>query len=239
MSTPPDPYERLAAALDRFQEAHFWIHAMEQSYHSADHFRWHLNVFLKALKEVPSLIQMALQNDPGFVTWFDTHATGIKADPLLAKLAKQRDFVVHRGALQLASKGELGITEFRGMKLGLSYPVRPWEDSDEAMERFLDIVASKGDAFGFLNDDEDSLPCIHREWRLPDFDDEVVDLCAKAWLRLGETVAEVLRWLGTEPPALSLDCRHSNQRVRFKTYDRSRLRARVTELKKVAAAALS
>ena len=52
----PNGYDKLTSALDRFQEAHFWLHMMEQHYHSADQFRWHLNVFMKALKEVPDLI---------------------------------------------------------------------------------------------------------------------------------------------------------------------------------------
>ena len=63
-------YARISPALDRFQEAHFWIHGMENAYHSAEIFRWHLNVFLKAIKEIPNLISMALQNDEGFNEWF-------------------------------------------------------------------------------------------------------------------------------------------------------------------------
>lgn len=204
---------------------------MEQFYHSAEPFRWHLNVFLKAIKEVPQLAQMALQNEPGFPAWFAAPAMRIKDDPLLSMLAKQRDFVVHRGMLELSSKGTLGITELRGIKLGFSAQVQPWEDSDEAMNRFLRVVASKGDFLGLLDDDEDSVPCIHREWRLPDFDDEIVDLCAKAWLRVGESLSEVLNWLGADPPELSLGCRHSVQEVRFKLYDRAKLRAKVDELR--------
>jgi hypothetical protein len=51
----------------------------------------------------------------------------------------------------------------------------------------------------------------------------IVDICARAWLRLGETIAEVLRWHGADVPPLSLDCRHSSQRVQFKLYDREEL----------------
>jgi len=45
----PSNYEKIASAIDRMHEAHYWIHLMQEHYHSADQFRWYLNVFLKAL----------------------------------------------------------------------------------------------------------------------------------------------------------------------------------------------
>ena len=48
-------HTKIESALDRLEEAHFWIHKMEEHYHNADPFRWHLNAFLKALREVPQL----------------------------------------------------------------------------------------------------------------------------------------------------------------------------------------
>jgi hypothetical protein len=216
-----DAYEKIGSALDRFQEAHFWIHMLEE----------HLNAFLRAIKETPQLIKMELQNKPSFKSWYAAHAASLASDPLLNKLSKHRDYVVHRGTLQLNSNGTLGITEGRGIKLGFTITVHPFEDSDAAMERYLRVVMEKGDFFGFLSEDEDSLPCVQREWRLPDFSDEIVELCAAAWLRTGETIDEVLRWLGADPPPLALDCRHSNQRVQFKLYNREALKSRLAELK--------
>ena len=218
-----DAYEKIGSALDRFQEAHFWIHMIEQYYHVADPFRWHLNVFLKALKEVPQLIQMELQNEKGFPAWFREHRDCLYADPLITALAKQRDLVVHRSMLVPDSHGFVGITEGRGMKLGLTFPVHPLEDSDHAMQRYLSYAKTHRDFLGILIPDEDSLPCIQREWRLPEFDDEIVELCARAWLRMGETIDEVLRWQGADPPPLSLDCRHGTQKVQFKIFDRDKL----------------
>lgn len=224
-------YDKIGSALDRFQEAHFWIHMMEDFYHAADPFRWYLNVFLKALKEVPQLIQMELQNERGFSDWFKLKRSTLQNDPLMAALAKHRDLVVHKGMLVPNSKGMLGITEGRGMKLGLSFPVHPLEDSEHAMERYLHHVSEHGDFLGVLIQDEDSLPCIQRQWHLEGFDEEIVDLCAKAWLRLGETISEVLKWLGEEDvPGLSLECRHSSQRVQYKLFDRDTLQTRLEEL---------
>lgn len=212
--------------LDRFREAHFWLHMLEQYYHSAEPFRWHLNVYIKAIKEVPDLILMSLQNEAGFRAWYGPKRQALELDPLIQLLSKTRDFVVHRGMLKLHSRGMIGITEGRGLKLGFRFHVDPIEDSDDAMDRFLHFIARSGDFFGMLTEDEDSMPCVQREWHLPNLEGELVDVCAQAWLRLGETITEVLLWLGTEPAPLSLDCRHSADRVQIKSYERTVLIAR-------------
>ena len=222
---------KIESSLDRFQESHFWIHSMEQFYHYADPFRWHLNAFLRSLKEVSQLLQMELQNETGFPKWFREHRAKLVSDPLISFLSKQRDYVVHRGMLIPGSKGAIGLTEGRGMKFGLSIPIHPLEDSDHAMHRYLSVLIDQRDPLGLLQPDEDSLPCVKREWRIPSFDEEVLDLAAVAWLRVGETIASVLHWLGVEPPQLSLDCRHSSQQVQYKLYERSGLRQELKEIR--------
>lgn len=220
------PYDKISSALDRFQEAHFWIHKMEVFYHFADPFRWYLNVFLKALKEVPDLLEMAMQNEHGFKEWYKDHKRQLRTDPLIAALSKHRDLVVHRSMLVPESNGTVGITEGRGFKTGLTLPINPLEDSDDAILRCA-MIFEDHDFLGLTTPDEDSLPCVLREWRLAGFEEELVDLCARAWLRVGETIAAVLRWQGADPPPLSLDCRHSSSRVRLKLYDRDELVERV------------
>ena len=51
-----------------------------------------------------------------------------------------------------------------------------------------------------------------------------------AWLRLGETIADVLKWTGADVPPLSLDCRHGSEKVQVKLYDRDKLRKRMEEI---------
>lgn len=222
-----DGYEKLASTIDRFQEAHLWLHMMEQQYHHADPFRWYLNVFLKALNEVPNLIAMELQNQPGFPKWFRHHRQGLSSDPLIHALSKGRDRVVHKSMLLPKSSAAIGITEGRGMKLGFGINITPLYDSDHAMHCYL----AAGDVLALLMPDEDSLPCVEREWRLPDFDEELIDLCSRAWLRVNETVAEVLKWLGEDVPPRTLTCRRTHQAVRFKTYSRDTLRKWLVEMK--------
>ncbi|KQS79050.1 hypothetical protein ASG25_10720 [Rhizobium sp. Leaf384] len=215
---------RLEPAIDRFQEAHFWIHSLEKYYHNAEAFRWHLNVFLKAIKEVMPIARHGLQQEQGFKEWFKTHESARSANKLLRKLAKSRDFIVHQGMLGMESYGSVGITEGRGIKLGFNVRIDPLEDSDFAMRNLIYGLAVHGDVFGFLAEDEDSMPCVERHWRLPGIEGDIVDACAKAWLQIGSILSELIEWCGLERPDFNLSCRHSSQNLHFKIYDRRQLR---------------
>ena len=173
---------------------------MEAHYHDADPFRWYLNVFLKALNEVPDLVSMELQNEPGFPEWFRDRKKQLRAVPLINFLSQSRNIVVHKKMLVPKSRGFIGITELRGLKLGLGMPINPLEDSDAAIQRYLIVTRDRGDPIDILMPNEDSLPCVVREWRLGDFDEELIDLCARAWLRTSETLRDALTWLGADPP---------------------------------------
>lgn len=217
--------------MDRFQEAHYWVHMLEQHYHQADPFRWYLNVFLKAIKEVPHLLAMELQKESGFNEWFRDQREQLLADPLIAHFAEQRNLVVHRRMLLPNSRCFVGVTELRGLKLGMGSPTDPREDSDVAMDRYLRVAReNNNDVLGLLIPDEDSIPCVQRVWKLDGPDGEIIDLCAEAWLRVGKTIGAVLEWLQEEVPPLSLDCLHGRQEVQFKLYDRNELAARMAQI---------
>jgi hypothetical protein len=220
----PGIEDKFVVSLDRYGEAHFYIHMMEHFYHEADAFRWSLNSFLRALKEIPQLLQMELQREPGFPEWYASRRDALRADCLIGFLAEQRDFVVHRGMLLPASRGSIGITEGRGIKMGLSLPFNPLADSDSAMWNYLKSLGGEDDILDLLVEDEESLPCVERIWRLERFADELTDLAARALLRTGGLLGEVAAWLGDQPLELSLQCRHSGERVRIKVYKREDLR---------------
>lgn len=225
--------EKISSALDRFQEAHFYLHQMEAFYHAADPFRWSLNSFLKSIKEVRPLIQMSLQNVSGFKPWFRAQKERLENDPLLSQFSEKRDFIVHRGMLLPQSSGSIGTTEnHRTMKMGLGIPISPFENSDDAMTRIgLTVRRNKheptSDFLGIFVEDEDNLPCVQREWKLDGFDQDILDLCAQAWLSVGEAIVDTLKWLGDNPKDLSLDCRHDSALLRIKTYSREKLTTKI------------
>lgn len=222
-----DLHVRLHPALDRFAEAHWYLHQMERHYHAADPFRWSVNAFLRALKEVPQQIQMAVQVDRAVLDWYRERSEALREEPLVSHLFKARDFVVHQGMLIPSSNAHIGITEGRGMKLGLGFSLHPLEDSDAGMARYMEIARERGDFLGILTPDEDSLPCVERIWRIDALpDQELADLAASAWVTVGTLLSETNERAGHERLNLALDCRHSPQQIRFKLYDRDELRGR-------------
>jgi hypothetical protein len=216
-------FEKLQSSFDRFREAHFFLYA--------DLFRYSLNAFLRAQKEVPQIITMEMQNEQGFPEWYRAKRKLIEAHPLIERLSKERDLVVHQGMLKPTSSGTIGITEGRGIKLGFNVPIDPLEDSDDAMRRILWATQENDFLMLLADEDEDSLPCVMREWRIPDFDIDLVELCGNAWLHVGELLSEVIHWAGDTVPPLSLDCLHSKDRVQIKMYKRATLHEWLDKMK--------
>lgn len=56
-------YHQIKSSLDRWQECHWYIHQMEKYYHYPEEFRYSLNAFIRAIKEIPQILQMELQNN--------------------------------------------------------------------------------------------------------------------------------------------------------------------------------
>lgn len=223
----PEEEQRLEPAGDRLREAHFFIHALERFYHEADPFRWHLNAFLKALKEVPDLIGSGLQNRTGFPDWYRAKRSPVSKDPLIRLLGCKRDLVVHRGMLLPRSKGVLGLAEGAGIKLGLGVPIDPLTNSDDAMRSYIASVRERGDFLGILTiEDEDSLPCIQRRWSLDEVGDaDIVDLASSAWSKVAGLMNTVVRYIGGPDLAVDLGCRHNLNGVQIRVYNRADLRA--------------
>jgi len=216
-------YEPLHACLDRLKESHWFIHQMEEHYHSADRFRYSLNAYLRSLKEIRPMLQQGMQSIDGFKNWFSAHSESLKTDPLLSVLAKKRDYLVHHGMLDAKSKGGLGAARGKKLKFAMNWDVHPTEDSDDAMKGFACVMMGMGDPFRFFSDD-DTQPCIERQWILTDVSDEnILDVAWRAWLTVAKIVSEACVWRGGEALDLSLKCRRDSNLVKVKRYDREEM----------------
>lgn len=222
----------MESTLDRLRESLFHLDQLQENYHEADKFRWSLNCYLRALKEVNQIITMELQNKEGFKEWFISIISGLRSDPLISYLSKQRDIVVHKKMLVPSSNGTIGITEGRGIKLGLGMPINPLEDSRAAMLSYMWAIANGGkDVMGILDEDEESLPCVARSWRLSDFpDQELLDATSEAWATIADVVSQTVKWLGGEGIALAFQ-RKSDQDVFIRSFNRDELRDVVSKMK--------
>ena len=185
----------------------------------------------RALKEVPKLIQMSVQAEPALVTWLRPEMTALRQDPLINYLFETRDFIVHRNRLLPCSTAFIGITEGRGLKWGIRIPLDPTEDSDVLMHAYIVTVKSNGDVFQLLSDDEESSPCVKREWVLEDLPDrEIIAVAADAWARVCGLLQAVRETIGLPAIDLSLGCRHSTERVQCRKYNRDTLRQWLDEI---------
>lgn len=215
-------HSQVAAALDRWSECHWHIHQMEANYHEPEPFRYSLNSFIRALKEVPQILKMELQNHPRYVPALKPAIDATKSNELLKKLSTQRDFIVHQGMLDLASKGQIGTTEGRGFKIGVGFNVASFESSIEAYERYKEMCRNNPvfrEAFG---PDCDSRPYLRREWKVEDLGDtELLELAVSAWRALGEAISSIVQLLGGEALDLSMPCRHDPERVKTKVFSQA------------------
>lgn len=214
---------KVASTLDRQDEAHWLLHQLNAHYHSADAFRYSLNSFIRVMKEVPQLITMELQNHPGFTEWFAPHKQELFRDPLFARLAEQRNFIVHRGMLVPKSWAHVGVTTGpeKFFKIGIPFPASPLDDSDEIMRQFVETCGRVEIFRSMMGPYPGQHPCICRQWQLEAFpDEEVRHVAVRAWKRVGDVIAAALEWLGHPPVSYDYPCLplHEDPRVAWKDY---------------------
>lgn len=206
-------------SLERWTEAHWFIHQMEENFHLPDLFRYSANAFIRSLKEVPQILRMELQNHPDYSHKIKPMIDELLKEKLYSLFKVKRDYLVHRGSLELHSKGMVGTTEGRGFKIGMGFPVSPFESSEEAYQRFKEICKKEKVIRGAFGPDCDSAPCIERTWRIPEYPDEdLLEICISAWQKTGALIGRILEVLGAEPLDYSLPCRHALGKVNLKIF---------------------
>lgn len=188
---------------------------MEANYHTPDLFRYSLNSFIRAVKEIPQLLSMELHNQGAYQSDFKPLIQSLRANALLSILHNKRDFIVHRGMLEVMSRGSVGTTEGRGIKISIPFPVAPHESTQEAYERFKDVCRKDEFIRSAAGPDCDSWPMIRREWKIPDIPDkELLELSVDAWRLMGEVLSKIIMKLGGKQLDLSFACGHDPQKVR-------------------------
>ena len=188
---------------------------MEANYHTPDLFRYSLNSFIRAAKEIPQILSMELQNHHAYQSDFKSLINSLDANALLSVLHTKRNFIVHRGMLEVLSKGSVGTTEGRGIKISIPFPVVPHESTQEAYERFKEVCRKDKFIRSLAGPDCDSWLMIRREWKIPDFPDkELLELSVDAWRLVGEVISQIVVKLGGDKLDLSFSCTHELEKIR-------------------------
>jgi len=216
----PCVHDKIDSALDRWQESHWHLHQVEKNYHDADAFRYSMNSFIRSLREVPDLISIALQNTSGFTKWHrPIKETLEKEDPLFRIIIKHRDFIVHRAALVPGSHAHIATIRGWLVKMALPFDIDPFEDSDSAVERFLERARRVPELIQLLAPDEIQLLSVIREWKITGIDDEVITAFRNAWIRVGEYLSDVVVFLGGQALAYQgLECFKDPRTFYYKKY---------------------
>lgn len=213
------PHELIETPLDRWSECHWHIHQMELNYHEPEPFRYALNSFIRAFKEVHELIAKSLQHRADLKVAIKPAELAFHANDLYQVLHKKRNFIVHHGMLNLQSKGSVGTVEGRRVKISIAFHVDPQESSMEAYVRFKALCKANAVVRGLAGPDCDSQPAVWRTWMIQEFPDrDLLDVAFEAWQLLGALLSAIMEAQGGERFDLTLPCRHDPELVKIKRF---------------------
>jgi hypothetical protein len=103
---------------------------MMEEYHHPEPFRWSLNAFLQALRNVTFRLQTELAGQAWFPNWYEEKREVMRSDPLLRATLEGRNIVAKRRNLILSSNAWVGMFRYRDLKLAMGGPVSPvWPSS--------------------------------------------------------------------------------------------------------------
>lgn len=209
------------SSIDRWQECHWYLHQMELHYHDPEPFRYSLNSFIRAAKEVPGILQADLQNNAHVRAQVATEFETLNQNTLFVTLKKRRDFLVHRGMLEPQSKGSVGTTEGGRIKIAMPFPVFPHESSDEAYERYVASCRTSKVWRQLSGPTPASDPAIWRTWLIPQFPErDLLEVAFEAWLLTGRLLSATKVALGEPLLDLTMSCRHSGRDIQIKRFSR-------------------
>ena len=183
----------LAETDDRFSETHYFIERMMVEYHEPMAFRYNLNAFLQALRNVTFLLQKDLSHRDGFRDWYRERQDTMREDPLLRKFADGRNIVVKQRSLEINSKAEIGLFRGRTLKLGFPMDVPTHASSRHIVEN----VAPKSGLIGPERIAIDEQYGVRRDWSAPELGEgNVITLCDLAWVKIGRVLSEAHDFAG-------------------------------------------
>ena len=192
-------HQKIEAALDRWQESHWHLHQIEWHYHDADALRYSMNAFIRALREIPDMVNISTQNNKNFLAWHKPiRKTLEKEDHLITQIINHRNYIVHNSMLKPESKAYMASVRGYTIKMQFPFYVDPFEDSDSAVNRFIEIAKENSVLLDMLAPDDVQVLALIREWHITGFKDEIITAFRHAWLRIGEYLSDIVEFLGGE-----------------------------------------
>ena len=192
-----------ASTVDKLVECQYFLAMMLRNYHDPSAFRYNLNAFIQALRNVTFMLQSEDNKPDGFDEWYQEQRAKMRENPLLRNFVQARNIVVKQQMLEAKSKCSLGLFRGRRMKIALRGEVPPCVDTIEYLER------AKKFAIGFILDKEHSAIGeqigVERTWVVEALGDaDVVTHCAHALEAIVTVVEEAVVMAGGQKLNLSV-----------------------------------
>jgi len=180
---------------DKFAEAHYFLEQLMLEYHNPQPFRWNLNAFLQALRNVTFFLQHDLNEFHGFRDWYEKLQESMKNDLLLRKFRDGRNIIVKQHNLNIKSTAHIGIYRNRKLKLAINLEIPNNIPSNQLLKTMtvkLDLIDKEhfaiGEEYG-----------IKREWIAFELGEKnVLDLCDEAWIKIGKVLKEAHQFINVE-----------------------------------------
>ena len=179
-----------------------------------------MNAFIRALREIPDMVNMSLQNNKKFVVWHKPIRKALETeDPLIVQIITHRRYIVHKSMLKPESKAYMATIRGYTIKMQFPFYIDPFEDSDSAVERFLKLAKENPVLLGILAPDEVQILALIREWHIKGFDRQIITVFRDAWLIMGVYLSDVIEFLGGERlPGVLPDCFRDPREHYYKKY---------------------
>jgi len=194
--------EPVHASLDRLLEGHYWLHQMEDTYHSPEAFRFSTYAAIRVLADTFKITYSECVRYSKDRDTFRELYKQLKKNVLAKSILKCRDRLSHEGNLSFSDSLAIGNGSLRAVRN--SFPVA----SDVGVST-RELCSSQASANIFA--DEDFLNIGFRKWFVDEIDpqSEIVEVMAEHWLSLAGFVTRTLELLNlqTSLPTFDLECR--------------------------------
>lgn len=187
----------IASTVDKYLESYYFINSMLSNYHDHYAFRFNLNAFIQALRNITWMLQSESNRPDTFAEWYATAQESMKTDDLLRRFVNVRNLIVKQEMLSTKSKAYMGIFRGRKLKLAVGGEVPVFFDTLELLEKAKKFI------IGFMLDEAHSVigeqVGVQREWVVEAIgDEEVVTLCTRALLKIGDILKSAHSLYGVE-----------------------------------------
>lgn len=187
----------ITATVDKYWEAWYFLLGMCNNYHDPYAFRYELNAFVQALRNITFMLQSEDSRPPSFGDWYASQQEKLRSDVHLKRLVGVRNIIVKQSMLATSSKAHLGLFRGRRFKLGMNMELDPFQDSRALLEKTAKFM------IGFMIDEAHSAigeqVGVHRTWIVPDIGaNEVTGHCIEALSKIGKLLEEAHALWNTE-----------------------------------------